>query len=200
MNTSVFSFKNVQIAILKVDEWEKNFSQQNYAEKKICSKRIIEKEGVQFLLSQFFPNQKLSYNSNGKPQLDNGAFISISHSKSLVGIAWNLTHTIGLDIEEIHERILKVENRFIHPEEHIYSQSISDKIRIWCIKEALIKIYDNKTFNLRTDLRVRKIENDKWIGFVSKFPSQLIEFITFEYCNNVICINTGGEKQHSKTS
>ena len=105
-----------------------------------------------------------------------------------------------MDIEEIHERILKVENRFIHPEEHIYSQSISDKIRIWCIKEALIKIYDNKTFNLRTDLRVRKIENDKWIGFVSKFPSQLIEFITFEYCNNVICINTGGEKQHSKTS
>jgi len=164
------------------------------SEKKGSLKRIIEKESVQFMLAKFLPNHKLSYNSNGKPQLDKGAYISISHSKSLVGIAWSLSYNIGLDIEEINERIIKVQNRFINHEEFIFAESLKDKIKIWGIKESLIKIFDDKTLNLNTELRVEKIDDDKWIGYVSHFPHQKFEFITFEYLNNIICINSVNEK------
>ena len=99
MNTQVFSFKNVQLVILKVDEWKDKFPQKLNSKKNESSKRTIEKGGVQFLLSTYLPEHTLNYNSNGKPFLEKGGFVSISHSKSLIGLAWSFDYNIGIDIE-----------------------------------------------------------------------------------------------------
>jgi hypothetical protein len=194
MNTQVFSFKNVQLVILKVDEWKDKFPQKLYSKKNESIKRTIEKEGVQFLLSTYLPEHTLNYNSNGKPFLEKGGFVSISHSKSLIGLAWSFDYNIGIDIEEIHERILKVEQRFIHEDEIKYCVTIKDKIKLWSIKEALIKIYDNKTFNLKNDLYVKKINSKKWIGYIVNNPSEIHKFSIFEFENNIICLNTQSEE------
>jgi phosphopantetheinyl transferase len=191
MNTKLFTFKNVQLAILKVDEWKENFPQK-ISTKTISENRIIEKECVRFLVSTYLPNHKLTYNSNGKPLLDKGGFISISHSKSLIGIAWSFENNLGLDIEEIHERILKAAPRYINEKEIEFSQTLKDKIKIWCIKEALIKIHDDKTFNLKNDLHIKKLDKNKWNGYTTKNPEQQFEFSTFEFHNNIICFNSDG--------
>lgn len=191
MNSKLFSFNNAKIALLRVDEWIENFPQKKTT---ISTKRIFEKEITTYLLSTYLPDHILSYNSNGKPFLKNGGFISISHSKSIIGIAWSFDYNIGLDIEEINDRIQKVENRFINDDEMKFAQSLENKTRIWTIKEALIKIYDDKTFNLKTDLIVQKTVELNWMGLTTKKPFEIHEFITFEYCNNIICINKSGEK------
>jgi hypothetical protein len=191
MNSKLFSFNNAKIAILRVDEWIENFPQKK---SKISTKRIFEKEITTYLLSTYLPDHILSYNSNGKPFLENGGFLSISHSKSIIGIAWSFDYNIGLDIEEINDRIQKVESRFISDVEMKFAQSLEDKTRVWTIKEALIKIYDDKTFNLKSDLIVQKTESLHWMGLTSKKPFEIHEFITFEYCNNIICINKSREK------
>jgi phosphopantetheinyl transferase len=194
MNVKIFSLNNVEIALIKVDEWKEFFPQKNTPEIIENQKRIIEKEGVKYLLQKYLPFDNLDYNPNGKPILASGGYISISHSRSLIGIAWSFEYNIGLDIEEINERILKVESRFIHDEEKLFSKTLKDKISIWGIKEALIKIYDNKSFNLMNDLRVRKVSLNKWNGFSPKLTSHTIDFCTFEFHNNIICINTSGEQ------
>lgn len=191
MNVKLFSLNNVEIAVLRVDEFEDFFSLNNTPK---FTKRKIEKEGVKHLINNYLPYDELTYNLNGKPSLSSGRFISISHSKSVIGIAWSNEFNIGLDIEEIDKRILKVESRFIHEDERPFSESLIDKISIWGIKEGLIKIYDEKSFNLKNDLRVRKVSQNKWKGFSPKITSQIIDFCTFEFHNNIICINTSGEQ------
>jgi phosphopantetheinyl transferase (holo-ACP synthase) len=191
MNSKLFSFNSAKIALLMLDEWIENFPQKK---NRISTKRIFEKEITTYLLSTYLPNHILSYNSNGKPFLVNGGFLSISHSKSIIGIAWSFDYNIGLDIEEINDRIQKVENRFISDNEMKFAQTLEDKTRVWTIKEALIKIYDDKTFNLKTDLIVQKNEESNWMGLTTKKPFEIHEFITFEYCNNIICINKSSEK------
>ena len=191
MNSKLFSFNSAKIALLMLDEWIENFPQKK---NRISTKRIFEKEITTYLLSTYLPNHILSYNSNGKPFLVNGGFISISHSKSIIGIAWSFDYNIGLDIEEINDRIQKVENRFISDNEMKFAQTLEDKTTVWTIKEALIKIYDDKTFNLKTDLIVQKNEESHWMGLTTKKPFEIHEFITFEYCNNIICINKSSEK------
>jgi phosphopantetheinyl transferase (holo-ACP synthase) len=191
MNSKLFSFNSAKIALLRLDEWIENFPQKK---NRISTKRIFEKEITTYLLATYLPNHILSYNSNGKPFLVNGGFISISHSKSIIGIAWSFDYNIGLDIEEINDRIQKVENRFISDNEMKFAQTLEDKTTVWTIKEALIKIYDDKTFNLKTDLIVQKNEESHWMGLTTKKPFEIHEFITFEYCNNIICINKSREK------
>lgn len=191
MNVKLFSLNNVEIAVLRVDEFEDFFSLNNTPK---FTKRKIEKEGVKYLINNYLPHDELAYNLNGKPSLSSGRFISISHSKSVIGIAWSNEFNIGLDIEEIDKRILKVESRFIHEDERSFSESLIDKVSIWGIKEGLIKIYDEKSFNLKNDLRVRKVSQNKWKGFSPKITSQIIDFCTFEFHNNIICINTSGEQ------
>jgi hypothetical protein len=193
MVTKLFEFENVKIAILKVDDWKENFPQKKSINK-LSEKRIIEKESIQFLISKFLSGYKLTYNQNGKPQLDKGGYISISHSKSIIGIAWSFETNLGLDIEEIHARILKVEQRFLNDEEIVLFKTIKDKIKIWCVKEALIKIHDDKTFNLKYDLSVKKLNENNWIGYAKQRPEQQFKFSIFEFCNNIICINLNGEK------
>ena len=52
------------------------------------------------LLNELEPNQQISYNSNGAPEISNGKHISISHSKNLVAIIIS-NKKIGLDILNI---------------------------------------------------------------------------------------------------
>ena len=69
------------------------------------SKMKNEKRKKHFLASRLLfnelePNQQISYNSNGAPEISNGKHISISHSKNLVAIIIS-NKKIGLDIEYI---------------------------------------------------------------------------------------------------
>ena len=89
------------------------------------------------LLNELEPNQQISYNSNGAPEISNGKHISISHSKNLVAIIIS-DKKVGLDIEYISEKPLRLSPKFITDS----SQQDLTKEKatlIWCCKEAVFK-------------------------------------------------------------
>jgi len=92
-------------------------------------------------------NLSFSYNIYGKPILDGieNVDFSISHSGNwvLVGLS---EHTIGVDIEKIHNIHIDIAERFFTEEEYkLVKNCFDEKImintfyRVWTLKEAYIK-------------------------------------------------------------
>ena len=84
----------------------------------------------------------LYYDSFGKPHLMDGKCISISHSHEFSAIAVS-THSIGIDLELVKEKSLKIASRFMDVS-HLENLSDTEKIQkatvIWGIKESIFKI------------------------------------------------------------
>jgi len=104
------------------------------------------------LLNELELNQQISYNSNGAPEISNGKHISISHSKNLVAIIIS-DKKIGLDIEYISEKPLKLSSKFIT------GNSLQDLTKekatlIWCCKEAVFKWYQKGGVNFIKDITI----------------------------------------------
>ena len=89
------------------------------------------------LLNELDPNQQISYNSNGAPEILNGKHISISHSKNLVAIIIS-DKKIGLDIEYISEKPLKLSSKF-NTRNSQQDLTKEKATLIWCCKEAVFK-------------------------------------------------------------
>lgn len=182
---------NVKIALLKVDDLIHEIPQKKILESKLNSKRIIEKYGIETLLAKFLPNEEITYNDNGKPfLLSNSHFISISHNAEWIGLAWSSTKNIGLDIEHCQPKIERISSRFLHVDETVFAQTIEDKTTIWCIKECLVKLLDNKKIDLKNELRSIKTDNQNWKGYSTLNLEKVYSFVIFQENNSLICINT----------
>ncbi len=191
MKTVLINIKNVKIALIKVDDVLQDIPQNCPKESSISKKRLQEKAGISILVESYHPHLKLEYNSNGKPFLTPKTFaISISHNQEWIGLAWSKLALVGLDIERINPRIEKVTNRFLHVEELTFTQTLRDKTAVWCIKECLIKLSDNKKLNLKNELRVKKIDESNWLGYSTLQQEKMYQFYIFDQDNSLICINT----------
>jgi phosphopantetheinyl transferase len=84
----------------------------------------------------------LYYDFQGKPHLQNGKNISISHSHQFSVIAIS-TEPVGIDMELIKEKTLKIAPRYLNMS-HLKNLSLEDQTIkatvIWGIKEAVFKI------------------------------------------------------------
>lgn len=191
MKTILREINNVKIALLKVDDLIHEIPQKKIHEPKLNSKRVIEKYGIETLLAKFLPNEEIIYNDNGKPfLLSNSHFISISHNAEWIGLAWSSTKNIGLDIEHCQPKIERISSRFLHVDETVFAQTIEDKTTIWCIKECLVKLLDNKKIDLKNELRSIKTDNQNWKGYSTLNLEKVYSFVIFQENNSLICINT----------
>ncbi len=100
---------------------------------------------------------EIDYNEDGKPFLvDSNEFISISHSQNFVGIL-KASFDVGLDIEEINERISKIKNRFLNEEElKLFGSSIENLTIAWTLKEALFKLNTRSGIDFRKELLIEE--------------------------------------------
>ncbi len=112
--------------------------------------RKIEWLQVRALLNEIF-NQKVKiiYLKNGQPYLPDypNYEISISHSKTIVAVALSTGFKVGVDVEQIHPRLIKVAERFLNATEQVLYNSLSTLIEklqfltiVWSAKESLFKI------------------------------------------------------------
>ena len=74
---------------------------------------------VRVLLAEVCGEEKeICHEPSGKPFLADGSFhLSISHTKGYVAIALHPTREVGIDIEQVSGRVLKVADRFMSKEE-----------------------------------------------------------------------------------
>ena len=108
------------------------------------------------LLKDIAPNTRIIYNKYGAPGLENGKHISISHSKHLVTIILS-KQKVGLDIETISEKPLRLSSKFISKDVH---QNLTEEkaTLIWCVKEAIFKWHQKGNVDFKKDMKIKEFK------------------------------------------
>lgn len=108
-------------------------------------------------------NKTVKHTSQGQPYLsDNSYQISISHSKDYAVVLLHKHKRVGVDIENISNRVLRIEDRFVSEDEYIDSNNrVLHLILHWCAKETLYKVMDSTEIIFKEHLRISPFEIDE---------------------------------------
>jgi len=164
------------------------------------SQRKREFVATRMLRHEIFGFQHIHYDAVGAPFIEGEGFISISHSKNIVGIATCLDFKIGLDIEPISHKIEKIKHKFlsIGEVEKVDGSSLVELTKVWSGKESLYKISGTKGINFRTQLEVAKVTEEEWNGiYRNENDSFSTDLNIFELDNRIISINTKASEKLS---
>jgi phosphopantetheine--protein transferase-like protein len=103
---------------------------------------------VLMALQPLFPIDQIHVNPAGKPFLAEGmAQFSISHTRGFAAAIISPEIPVGIDIEFISPRVLKIEKKFLNPHEYALLAQFSEHDRIafltlfWSIKETVYKCW-----------------------------------------------------------
>lgn len=131
----------------------------------------------------------LMYDEFGKPNLDKGRYISITHSFNFTAIIYSTEKEVGIDIEKQRDKILKIAHKFTPIEEYktiANADALISKLTIvWGAKESLYKIYGKKKLLFLRDIYVAdfKFADEKTTGEIrynGSVTSYNIHFLEFE--------------------
>lgn len=128
-----------------VDEAEHRFS---------APHRRQEWLGVRLLLQTLMGElPEVAYHESGRPYLPlmGGWHISISHTKGYVAAVVG-QGVVGIDIEQVSERVHKVASRFVRPDEE--AADTSRLLLHWSAKETLYKCLDCDAVDFREHLHI----------------------------------------------
>lgn len=153
-------------AVWKITEPESFFIDKTGVEKDSVSRLIrSEKKRMEWLAARLLMKEtgikeKLHYNESGKPMLSKG-FISISHCFPYVAIYFSETADVGVDIEKINPRILKIVSRFMNDSElQIFSQDNLKSLTIaWGVKESVYKKHGGDTVHFAKNICIRSTDD-----------------------------------------
>ena len=147
------------------------------------------------LQNEFNKSYEIDYKESGQPFIKNKPQlnISISHNKQWVVIAIS-KQKIGIDIEEISEKVYRIKEKFCSNEE-LQNVDLKQKLKhltiLWSAKESLYKLLQDKSIIFKEDLIIKKFipqEKDLCESFFRKTQKiipvyyQVIENTIFTYC------------------
>jgi len=131
---------------LQLDEGEKA-----YVEKLSHSKRYLHWLGTRVLLRKMLSTDEYidcKVDAHGKPYLVNLPYhISLSHSFDYAAVIISKTHKVGIDIEQIKEKVERIAPKFMRPDELAFiegDKKIEHLYVCWCAKEAVYKCNGQK--------------------------------------------------------
>lgn len=152
---------------------------------------------VRVLLNEvlgFWPH--ITYTETGKPLLQNHSrHLSISHSKSMVGILLCTNPYSGIDIEKTDRSIEKVSKRFLSEKElkQMESQAHNfSRILYWCAKEAVFKAMNESNVLFSKQIAIEEVNENGTIRsrFKSEKEEQELELNFIELDNHMIVWTT----------
>jgi len=115
--------------------------------------------GAHLMVDHIFPGARLMKDANGKPFLNNGSHLSISHDGDLLALAIS-SRPIGLDIQTPDPRVLRIQRRFMNAEEIEWVDTSARQLEyatlVWACKEAVFK-YFGTGVDFAADCTVRPI-------------------------------------------
>ena len=108
---------------------------------------------------------QLNIDEHRKPFLNNFPFeISISHANHMAAVIIYEGKKVGIDIEKISERILKIKNKFLSTEELklISSTNELEQLHVcWGAKESLFKLYGKGSLPFIEGIKINAFEYSK---------------------------------------
>jgi phosphopantetheinyl transferase len=113
-------------------------------------------------LQPLFPISQIQLNTAGKPFLPEGmSQFSISHTRGFAAAIISPEIPVGIDIEFISPRVLKVEKKFLNHQEFALLAPLSEQDRIvfsslfWSIKETVYKCWGNGGVDFAEQIRIQ---------------------------------------------
>lgn len=116
-------------------------------------------EGV-MVKELFGENVSLAHRESGAPYLveqgeESGMNVSISHCEGLVAVAHSRDRKVGVDVEVVSERAVRVQNRVLSADEIRFAgSSVVLNTLAWTAKEALFKLIPETGVDFRADLHL----------------------------------------------
>ncbi len=108
------------------------FKDKNDAALCLCVGVLLDNAGI--------GEQDVFYTENGKPYLNDGRFISVTHSGKYCILAV-FDMPVGVDIEKVGRVGQSVSNRFFTADEQEWAESDETRLTVlWTLKEALSKL------------------------------------------------------------
>ena len=108
---------------------------------------------------------ELNLDEHRKPFLNNLPFeISISHANHLAAVIIYEGKKVGIDIEKISGRILKIKNKFLSPEELKFIEATNEIAQLhvcWGAKESLFKLYGKGSLPFIEGIKINAFEYSK---------------------------------------
>jgi 4'-phosphopantetheinyl transferase len=95
---------------------------------------------------------------HGKPYLVNLPYhISLSHSFDHAAVMISKSRPVGIDIEQVKEKVERIANKFLQPNELDFidaDHKIEHLYVCWCAKEAVYKCYGQKEVSFLDNIRI----------------------------------------------
>lgn len=136
----------------------------------------------------------LFYDPTGKPHLNDGKYISITHSHEFSAIIIS-DECVGIDIEWCREKIKSIATKFADTEMALFDLSNNlDCIRkltvIWGIKESIFKIRNEKGISFRKHIIAAPFEMEQKQGVAKLFFEEQIKIfdIYFEEIERFVLV------------
>ncbi|MBS1527712.1 MAG: 4'-phosphopantetheinyl transferase superfamily protein [Bacteroidetes bacterium] len=131
---------------LQLDEHEKA-----YVEKLSLGKRHLHWLAVRVLLRTMLNTDEFidcKIDSHGKPYLVHLPYhISLSHSFDYAAVMMSRSAPVGIDIEQIREKVERIAYKFMQPAELAFidgADPVKHLYAAWCVKEAVYKCFGEK--------------------------------------------------------
>lgn len=152
----------------------------------VSERRKLEWTSVRALLYSMLPEDKeIAYSPDGKPYLtDHSFFISISHTKGYVAVGLSSQVSVGIDIEQYGQRVHKVFDRYIRPDEQAeaYQGDITWSLLLhWSAKEAIYKRMEDADADLRKLRLAHFVPQEEGVFQVQEFVTKDQKLYTVGY-------------------
>jgi phosphopantetheinyl transferase len=143
---------------------------------RLVLRRLVEEQGASF--------HGIYKDAFGKPHLNQLPFhISIAHCFPLAVGALHQYQPVGIDIERPREKLLRIGDRFLNPEEALAAGTDLDLLcKFWASKEVLYKIYGRKKLIFKENMSVAIHRENEINGlilmedFQEAFEIQIVQF------------------------
>ncbi|MEY4629304.1 MAG: hypothetical protein RLZZ595_1630 [Bacteroidota bacterium] len=132
--------------------------------------RKLQQMATRFLLLQLEPSlpvRQIVLGEAGKPMLENNKLeFNLSHTAQMAAAIVGKMTPVGIDLEKISERVLRIQNKFLHPNELLLLEGlgkesqISILTRYWTIKEAVYKWWGKGGVDFANDIVVENENGD----------------------------------------
>jgi 4'-phosphopantetheinyl transferase len=109
------------------------------------------------------PFQGVTKDVYGKPFFKQNTYqLSLSHSFPYVAALTDAYKPVGIDLEQVKTKLLKIGPRVLHPTElEDAGQNEVKHCIYWCAKETLIKVYGKKDLSLSQQLLISPFKLEK---------------------------------------
>jgi len=140
-----------------------------------------------------YRDQDLYYDDFGKPYLQDGKQISITHSFEFAGIIIS-DKPVGIDIEKQREKIQRIAHKFVDSEKEFIAEQNKNTTRaltvIWGAKESLYKLYATAGLSFEKHIHIMPFDfNMPFTAGSIHYNNQISHYdITFTEFDGFTCV------------